>query len=133
MVRVRSSTVRSRRHYRALDLGFVPPPSGAGWNRPYVAPPSGFFDEESSNFCHVGLGTLDIPPSGFHDDDEMSHLYDTGFSVGRFPVPPPPWRHRGIYPCNAPCSGLWADMEDSDEEVLQLDAALQPVLEDAPL
>ena len=36
MVRVRSSTVRSRRYYQALDMGFAPPPSGAGWNRPPV-------------------------------------------------------------------------------------------------
>ena len=75
---------------------------------------------------------MDIPPSGFYDV-EMSHLYDTGYSVRRFPVPPPPWRHRGIYPSTAPCSGLWADMDDSDEEVLLVDAASLPVLEDALL
>ena len=86
MVHSRSSAVRSRRYYRALDLGFVPPPSGAGWNRPSVAPPSGFYDVESS----------------YH--------YDIGYSGGRFPVPPPPWGHRGIYSCTAPRIGLWADM-----------------------
>ena len=108
MANSRSSAVRSRRYYRALDLGFVPPPSGAGWNRPSVAPPSDFYDVESRNH------------------------YDIGLSVGRYPVPLPPWGHRGIYPSTAPRIGLWADMEDSDEEVLHVDAASMPVLETVP-
>ena len=99
MVRSRSTAVRSRRYYRALDMGFVPPPSGVEWNRPPVAPPSGVFDVESSNH------------------------YDIGFSVGRSPVPSPPWGHRGIFPSTAHRSGLWADMEDIEEEVLPVDAA----------
>ena len=94
MVRSRSAVGRSRRYYRALDLGFVPPPSGVELNHPSVSPPSGFFYVESSNHYDI--------------------------------VPPPPWGHRGIFPSTMSSrSGLWADMDDYEDEVLLVDAVSQ--------
>ena len=112
MVHTRSAAGRSRRNYRAMDLGFVPPPVfyGVESNHPSVTPPPVFYGVESSN------------------------QYDNDFAFGRSAVPPPPCGFRGLYPCPPPSaktstkarrSGLWADFDDNEDEVLLVDAASQ--------
>ena len=61
MVHTRSAAGRSRRKYRALDLGFAPPPVfyGVESSHPSVTPPTVFYGVESSN-----QHTIPPPPWG---------------------------------------------------------------------
>ena len=99
MVHTRSAAGRSRRKYRALDMGFVPPLVfyGVESSHPTVTPPPVFYGVESS--------------------DHYANDYTFGLSA----VPPPPGASRGSYPWPAPLvktstkarrSGLWADFAE---------------------